>query len=71
MHMTFVDTFGPRLMIGFIVVSSSLRPYALDTQVKRGSELSTDHYLVVSWIRWQGRMLVRPGRSKCVVRVCW
>ncbi|KAI3364202.1 hypothetical protein L3Q82_010810 [Scortum barcoo] len=40
-------------MIDFVVVSSDLRPYVLDTRVKRGAELSTDHHLVVSWIRWQ------------------
>ncbi|XP_016520903.1 uncharacterized protein LOC107834312 [Poecilia formosa] len=36
-----------------------------------GLELSTDHYLVVSWLRWWGRKPVRPGRPKRVVRVCW
>ncbi|KAI3368369.1 hypothetical protein L3Q82_007835 [Scortum barcoo] len=46
------------------VVSSDLRPYVLDTRVKRGAELSTDHHLVVSWIRWQRRKLDRPGRPK-------
>ncbi|KAI3361735.1 hypothetical protein L3Q82_002087 [Scortum barcoo] len=59
-------------MIDFVVVvSSDLRPYVLDTRVKRGAELSTDHHLVVSWIRWQRRKLDRPGRPKCIVRVCW
>ncbi|KAI3354885.1 hypothetical protein L3Q82_004553 [Scortum barcoo] len=29
-----------------VVVSSDLRPYVLDTRVKRGAELSTDHHLV-------------------------
>ncbi|KAI3361869.1 hypothetical protein L3Q82_002192 [Scortum barcoo] len=55
----------------FVVVSSDLRPYVLDTRVKRGAELSTDHHLVVSWIRWQRRKLDRPGRPKRIVRVCW
>ncbi|KAI3359420.1 hypothetical protein L3Q82_002923 [Scortum barcoo] len=32
-------------MIDFVVVSSDLRPYVLDTRVKRGAELSTDHHL--------------------------
>ncbi|KAI3369355.1 hypothetical protein L3Q82_007594 [Scortum barcoo] len=41
------------------------------TLVKRGAELSTDHHLVVSWIRWQRRKLDRPGRLKRIVRVCW
>ncbi|KAI3363907.1 hypothetical protein L3Q82_001502 [Scortum barcoo] len=45
--------------------------YVLDTRVKRGAELSTDHHLVVSWIRWQRRKLDRPGRPKRIVRVCW
>ncbi|KAI3360580.1 hypothetical protein L3Q82_002449 [Scortum barcoo] len=58
-------------MIDFVVVSSDLRPYmSLDTRVKRGAELSTDHHLVVSWIRWQRRKLDRPGRPKRIVRVC-
>ncbi|KAI3359405.1 hypothetical protein L3Q82_002908 [Scortum barcoo] len=67
------DTLGRRSMIDFVVVSSDLRPYVLDTRVKRGAELSTDHHLVVSWIRWQRRKLDRPGRPKRVriVRVCW
>ncbi|KAI3354358.1 hypothetical protein L3Q82_018881, partial [Scortum barcoo] len=61
-----------RSMIDFVVVSSDLRPYVLDTRVKRGAELSTDHHLVVSWIRWQRRKLDRPGRPKRIVRrVCW
>ncbi|KAI3377711.1 hypothetical protein L3Q82_008869 [Scortum barcoo] len=45
------DTLGRRSMIDFVVVSSDLRPYVLDTRVKRGAELSTDHHLVVSWIQ--------------------
>ncbi|KAK7939602.1 hypothetical protein WMY93_002928 [Mugilogobius chulae] len=58
-------------MIDFVVVSSDLWPRVLDTRVKRGAELSTDHHLVVSWIRWQRRKLDRPGRPKRIVRVCW
>ncbi|TWW81738.1 hypothetical protein D4764_01G0015530, partial [Takifugu flavidus] len=42
------DGLGRRSMIDFIVVSADLRPYVVDTQVKRGAELSTDHYLVLS-----------------------
>ncbi|KAI3363271.1 hypothetical protein L3Q82_011558 [Scortum barcoo] len=61
------DTLGRRSMIDFVVVSSDLRPYVLDTRVKRGAELSTDHHLVVSWIRWQRRKLDRPGRPKRVL----
>ncbi|KAK0146684.1 Craniofacial development protein 2 [Merluccius polli] len=65
------DTLGRSSMIDFVVVSSDLRPHVLDTRAKRGAELSTDHHLVVSWLRWWGRMPVRPGRPKCIVRVCW
>ncbi len=65
------DTLGRRSMINFVVISSDLRPYVLDTRVKRGAELSTDHHLVVSWIRWRGRKLDRLGRPKRTVRVCW
>ncbi|KAK3550522.1 hypothetical protein QTP70_000035 [Hemibagrus guttatus] len=42
------DTLGRRSMIDLVVVSSELRPHVLDTWVKRGAELSTDHHLVVS-----------------------
>ena len=65
------DTLGRRSMIDFVVVSSDLRPCVLDTRVKRGAELSTDHHLVVSWIRWQVKTPCRPGRPKRTVRVCW
>ena len=65
------DTLGRRSMIDFVVVSSDLWPYVLDTRVKRGAELSTDHHLVVSWICWLGRKLDRHGRPKHIVRVCW
>uniref|UniRef100_A0A8C4SWR2 Endonuclease/exonuclease/phosphatase domain-containing protein n=1 Tax=Erpetoichthys calabaricus TaxID=27687 RepID=A0A8C4SWR2_ERPCA len=44
------DTLGLSSMIDFVVVSSDLRPHVLDTRVKRGAELSTDHHLVVSWL---------------------
>ncbi|KAK3545822.1 hypothetical protein QTP70_015265 [Hemibagrus guttatus] len=40
------DTLGRRSMIDLVIVSSDLRPHVLDTQVKRGAELSTDHHLV-------------------------
>ncbi|TWW77720.1 hypothetical protein D4764_12G0011100 [Takifugu flavidus] len=57
-------------MIDFVVVSDLL-PHVLDTRVKRGAELSTDHHLVVSWLQWWGRMPDRPGRPKHVMRVSW
>ena len=65
------ETLGRSSMIDFEVVSSDLQPYVPDTQVKRGAELSTDHHLVVSWLCWWGRMPIRPGRPKRIVRVCW
>ncbi|XP_072564341.1 uncharacterized protein [Paramormyrops kingsleyae] len=65
------DTLGRSSMIDFLVLSSDLRPHVLDTRVKRGAELSTDHYLVVGWLRWWGRKPARPGRPKRIVRVCW
>ena len=58
-------------MIVFVIVVSDLRPYVLDTRVKRGAELSTDHHLVVSWVRWKGKLLDRPGKPKRVVWVNW
>ncbi|KAI3366344.1 hypothetical protein L3Q82_000506 [Scortum barcoo] len=54
-----------------ILILTQASLYVLDTRVKRGAELSTDHHLVVSWIRWQRRKLDRPGRPKRIVRVCW
>ncbi|KAK3528482.1 hypothetical protein QTP70_000305 [Hemibagrus guttatus] len=65
------DTLGRRSMIDLVIVSSDLRPHVLDTRIKRGAELSTDHHLVVSWIRLRRRMLDRLGRPKRIVRVCW
>ncbi|KAK3524537.1 hypothetical protein QTP70_029847, partial [Hemibagrus guttatus] len=49
------DTLGRRSMINLVAMSSDLRPHVLDTRVKRGAELSTDHHLVVSWIRLRRR----------------
>ncbi|XP_029977141.1 uncharacterized protein LOC115409932 [Salarias fasciatus] len=65
------DTLGRRSMIDFVIVSSDLQPHVADTRVKRGAELSTDHHLVVSWIRWRTRKPNRLDRPKCVVRICW
>ncbi|KAK3569032.1 hypothetical protein QTP86_021564, partial [Hemibagrus guttatus] len=65
------DTLGRRPMIDLVVISSDLRPHVLDTRVKRGAELSTDHHLVVSWIRLRRRIPDRLGRPKRIVRVCW
>ena len=63
------STLGRRSMIDFVIVSFDLRPCVLDTRVTRGTELSTDHHLVVSWFRWQGKSLDRPGEPKRVARV--
>ncbi|KAK3521123.1 hypothetical protein QTP86_021295 [Hemibagrus guttatus] len=57
-------------MIDLVVVSSELWPHVLATRLKRGAELSTDHHLVVSWIRLRRRMPDRLGRPKRIVRVC-
>ncbi|KAK3544410.1 hypothetical protein QTP86_010798 [Hemibagrus guttatus] len=46
-YMWYQDTLGRRSMIDLVVVSSDLRPHVLDTRVKRGAELSTDHHLVI------------------------
>ncbi|KAK3531113.1 hypothetical protein QTP70_011063 [Hemibagrus guttatus] len=70
-YMWYQDTLGWRSMIDLVVMSSDLRPHVLDTRVKRGAELSTDHHLVVSWIRLRRRMPDRLGRPKRIVRVCW
>lgn len=51
-------------MNDFVIISSDLQSYVLDTQIKRGAELSTNHQLVLSWS-------YRPGRPKPIVRVCW
>jgi len=63
-------TLGQRSLID-VIVSADLRLHILDTQVKRGAELSTDHPLVVSWMRWPGRLPDRRGKPKRVVRVNW
>ncbi|KAK3518709.1 hypothetical protein QTP70_008925, partial [Hemibagrus guttatus] len=61
------DTLGWRSMIDLVVVSSDLRPHVLDSRVKRGAELSTDHHLVVSWIHFRRGMPDRLGRPKRIV----
>lgn len=60
-----------RSMIDYVIVSSDLWTHVLDTQVKRGVELSTDHRLVVSSIRCQAKMLNISGVLKCKVRLHW
>lgn len=34
-----------------------------------GDELSTNHHLVLRWIRWWRMLPDRPGKPKCVMRV--
>ncbi|KAJ0003116.1 hypothetical protein NQD34_018156 [Periophthalmus magnuspinnatus] len=58
------DTLGQRSMIDFVVMSSDLQSRVLDTRVKRGAELSTDHHLVVSWIHWWRRK-TRQAQVHC------
>ncbi|KAK3551371.1 hypothetical protein QTP70_016656, partial [Hemibagrus guttatus] len=47
-HTWYQDTLGQRSMIDIVIVSSDLRLHVLDTRVKRGAELSTNHHLVMS-----------------------
>ncbi|KAK3558298.1 hypothetical protein QTP86_014684 [Hemibagrus guttatus] len=70
-YMWYQDTLGWRSMIDLVVVSSDLQPHVLDTRMKRGAELSTDHHLVVGWTLLRRRMPDRLGRPKCIVRLCW
>jgi len=65
------NTSGQRSIIDFVILLADLRPHVMDTWVKRVAELSTDHHLVVSWIRWRRRLPNRPGKPKRVVRVNW
>ncbi len=65
--MSVPGTRAPTAEGDFVVISSDLRVHILDTQVKRRAELSTDHHLVVSWARWLGKPLDRPGKPKHVV----
>lgn len=43
----------------------------LDTRVKTGTELATDHSIVLSWICCVGRRLERLSRPKYIMRICW
>ena len=54
-----------------MIESSDLRAHVSDTRGRRGAELSTDYYLVVSGIRDWGKTLDRPGKPKQVGRVNW
>lgn len=60
-------------MIDFVIILSDLCPHVLDTRVQIISEHSSDHYLVLSWIRSHvmGMMLDRPDVPRCVVTTQW
>lgn len=51
-------------MADFIIISYDLWLYVMDTQVKMGAEVLTDQRLVMSWMKWQGKLLNRPGKNK-------
>ena len=56
-------------MIDLAVVSSALRLHVLDTWVKRGAELSIDHNLVVSWLRWWGEDAGKTRQTQTYLRL--
>lgn len=64
-------TSGQKSLINFVVASLNLWLYVRDTRVKSGAQLLTEHHLVVSWIRWWGRLPEKPGKPKQIVRVNW
>lgn len=57
-----VQLISRKAKAGWLTLLSYLRPYVLDSWVKRGAELYTDQDLVVSWIKWQGRL---PTQTNC------
>ncbi|KAM9718407.1 major facilitator superfamily domain-containing protein 12-like isoform 2-T3 [Menidia menidia] len=61
------DTLGHSSMIDFVVVSADLRPHVLDTRVKRGAELSTDHYLVMGQQVYGAAVLLGAGSATILV----
>ncbi|KAK3543202.1 hypothetical protein QTP70_012298 [Hemibagrus guttatus] len=65
-YMWYQDTLGWRSMINLVVMSACLGHLG-----EEGAELSTNHHLLVSWIRLRRRMPDRLGRPKRIVRVCW
>lgn len=52
-------------------VNDRICVHIIRSLVKTGAELSRNHHLVVNWIRWQVRLLDRPGKLKRGVRVNW
>lgn len=70
-HKCTSDSLVCKLINYFVLVSSDLWLYIMDTQVKRGPELSNDHHLAVSWIRWHGKTQDKPGITKHILQVRW
>lgn len=70
-HKCTSDSLVCKLINYFVLVSSDLWLYIMDTQVKRGPELSNDHYLAVSWITWHGTTQDKPGITEHILRVRW
>ena len=62
-------TLGKRWMINFVVALSDLWQYVTVIKMKTGANLSTDHHLVVSWIKCKRHC--RPGKPKYVVVLKW
>lgn len=57
-------------MNAFVVILLDLQLYILDIQVKIVAELSSNHNMMMSWIRWWVT-LNRSGTPKCMVRMYW
>src|SRR5215471_13234852 len=61
-----------RSIIDFFVVAENLRRSVMDVRVKRGAELSTDHYLVVCKLRLARWCLPqRKVQRHSATRICW
>jgi len=61
-----------RSIIDFFVVAENLRRSVMDVRVKRGAELSTDHYLVICKLRLARWCLPqRKVQRQSATRICW
>lgn len=67
---TALGTLDHSLMIHFEIISSDFWPHVLDIQVQRSWSVNWSP-LGWSWIKWQGKILDRPGAPRCKVRVDW